>query len=186
MISRILESNLSDPSSTEEPTTTTTLDPTGNGTDEPDGEGVGAVQELGPAAATEETVTGETETNESSTTAEVTEEDKVVEEEGPSAEELERARQERLKQEEEKRAARLARFGGGVTATPENGEKEGESEEAKKKRAERFGLPVEEKGTGEDEQQKKLNKVRTVPPSPILLLEKLTSFSVGSNSQWIS
>ncbi|GAA5909216.1 SAP domain-containing protein [Sporobolomyces salmoneus] len=161
LISRILSSDLSssDPD---------TADPTSNATDEPDGSGVGSAQEVGPAATstTEEGVengVNEQIQSEGQEIATATEEETETKEtvEGPSEEELKKEREERARLEEEKRKARLARFGGNGSAST-NGEKD-EVEEAKKKRAERFGIPAGE----EENDQKKLNKSLDLLDKPL-------------------
>jgi septum formation inhibitor MinC len=74
-----------------------------------------------------------------------------------------------LRQEEEKRKARLARFGGGGETTSssslnENGNGNvNEVEEAKKKRAERFGVAIDQ----DQQQQEKLNKSLDLLDKPL-------------------
>jgi len=124
------------------------LDPTGQSTDEPDGSGVGTTQELAPAAQ-QTTKDGE----EPSVTIAQQDQEQVDEEkvEEISEEDKVREREEAKKMEEEKRRQRLARFGGGEAA---NGEVDAKEEE-KKKRAERFGLNVNQ----DENDSSKLNKV---------------------------
>lgn len=147
LIQRILESNLS--ASSEE----TTLDPTSNSTDEPDGDGVGSNQELAPAAATTATEPVPAVPENEPSKGEETKPEQ-------SEQEIEQQRQERLKEEEDKRKQRLARFGGGASTTTTTSTNGVEAEEAKKKRAEKFGLPLSEDPVQNDQQR--LNKV-TVP-----------------------
>ncbi|GAA6064707.1 hypothetical protein JCM10212_001612 [Sporobolomyces blumeae] len=160
LVSRILDSS----SSGGQATTTRPLDPTGQATDEPDGQGVGSAQEVGPAAAATANVEPEqvgdvvaansngqgTADIESNATAPSTgagddaskAQPEVSDEERRQAEEAEKAKRlEGLRVEEEKRKARLARFGGGGGATASNGTSE--EEDAKKRRAEKFGLVQE-------------------------------------------
>jgi len=72
-----------------------------------------------------------------------------------------------LRQEEEKRKARLARFGGGGETTSSSSSNENgnvnEVEEAKKKRAERFGVAIDQ----DQQQQEKLNKSLDLLDKPL-------------------
>ncbi|GAA6022687.1 hypothetical protein JCM11491_000567 [Sporobolomyces phaffii] len=152
LVARILESDLS---SSSDPVP----DATATATDEPDGAGVGAAQELGPAVASASTETDETtidppvdanpaaadavpaSSTETTTTAA-----------GPNPEEQRLAREAALEQEEEKRKARLARFGGGGggTATSDAAA----TDDAKKKRAERFGITLNDSSASSERQSK--------------------------------
>ncbi|GAA5935546.1 SAP domain-containing protein [Sporobolomyces koalae] len=135
LIARILES-----STTAEPT----LDSTAQATDEPDGAGVGTVQELAPAAATAPAPTPD----EAPLAA--------AAESGPSQEELERIQREKLDQEEHKRKLRLARFGGGDSSTTTT---EDAAEIEKQKRAQRFGLETTTDTTRAESLTKSVNSL---------------------------